>query len=294
MTYFIKSKPQLIEKTVIMQRFIITTFLFLVASFSTNAALRSDQITSKVHIGASAENTYDFTSGEVLYLVETQQGFILFSGESAHKPVDLYGFTGRYLDTESDLWYFRARYYSDELGRFISRDPMGYVDGMSLYAGYFASGFALDPKGLRSRQNNDEPTDTVEEEVIVPLGPNGKGPSIIPPDINEDDRKAGCICERPNAFSKFTRPAGIGGVRAAPVGTGVVPCKLGQFVRTQYKAKCIKKKVNEGDKCEPCPKKSCSFYILWECKYTKKPRKGRPTPTTAWIPVDGMKFSKCK
>ena len=59
-----------------------------------------------------------------------------------------YGFTGRYLDAESDLWYFRARYFSDELGRFISRDPLGYIDGMSLYGGYFASGFGLDPWGL--------------------------------------------------------------------------------------------------------------------------------------------------
>ena len=27
--------------------------------------------------------------------------------------------------------------YSDSLGRFVSRDPMGYVDGMSMYGGYF-------------------------------------------------------------------------------------------------------------------------------------------------------------
>ena len=58
-----------------------------------------------------------------------------------------YGFTGRYLDAEVDLWYFRARYFSDELGRFTSRDPLKYVDGMNLYNGYFAEEFALDPMG---------------------------------------------------------------------------------------------------------------------------------------------------
>ena len=42
---------------------------------------------------------------------------------------------------QCNLYYFRARYYSDELGRFISRDPLGYVDGMRLYAGYFAQRF---------------------------------------------------------------------------------------------------------------------------------------------------------
>jgi RHS repeat-associated protein len=58
-----------------------------------------------------------------------------------------YGFTGRYLDDETGLWYFRARYFSDELGRFISRDPLGYVDGYGLYGAYFAQKFGMDPSG---------------------------------------------------------------------------------------------------------------------------------------------------
>ena len=57
------------------------------------------------------------------------------------------GFTGRHLDSETDLYYFRARYYDTEQGRFISRDPAGYVDGMGLYNGYFASRFMMDPSG---------------------------------------------------------------------------------------------------------------------------------------------------
>ena len=58
-----------------------------------------------------------------------------------------YGYTGRRLDIETGLWYFRARYFSNELGRFISRDPLGYVDGMSLYGAYFAQWQGLDPSG---------------------------------------------------------------------------------------------------------------------------------------------------
>ncbi|MEW6428278.1 MAG: RHS repeat-associated core domain-containing protein [Thermodesulfobacteriota bacterium] len=34
---------------------------------------------------------------------------------------------------EAGLYYFRARFYSPVLGRFISRDPSGYNDGMNLY-----------------------------------------------------------------------------------------------------------------------------------------------------------------
>ena len=41
---------------------------------------------------------------------------------------------------------YRARFYHAELGRFISRDPIGYVDGMSLYRAYFAPNY-LDPSG---------------------------------------------------------------------------------------------------------------------------------------------------
>ena len=42
--------------------------------------------------------------------------------------------------------HFRARYYSPQLGQFISRDPLGYVDGMSQYRAYFVPG-AVDPTG---------------------------------------------------------------------------------------------------------------------------------------------------
>ena len=58
-----------------------------------------------------------------------------------------YGYTSRRHDHETGLMYFRARYYHPKLGQFISRDPLGYVDGMSQYRGYFVPGGA-DPTGL--------------------------------------------------------------------------------------------------------------------------------------------------
>jgi RHS repeat-associated protein len=57
------------------------------------------------------------------------------------------GFTGYALDEETGLYFARARMYSPGLGRFISRDPAGYVDGYSLYSGYFVPN-GLDPSGL--------------------------------------------------------------------------------------------------------------------------------------------------
>jgi RHS repeat-associated protein len=47
------------------------------------------------------------------------------------------GFTGRYLDKETGLWYYRTRMYSAQLGRFISRDEQEYRDGFDLYASFF-------------------------------------------------------------------------------------------------------------------------------------------------------------
>jgi|GEM_PF-6731600 len=39
----------------------------------------------------------------------------------------------KYFDDESELAYYGYRYYSPELGRFISRDPIGELD-ISLYS----------------------------------------------------------------------------------------------------------------------------------------------------------------
>ena len=42
-------------------------------------------------------------------------------------------FTGREYDPETGFYYYRARYYDPVWGRFLQRDPLGYVDGMNLY-----------------------------------------------------------------------------------------------------------------------------------------------------------------
>ena len=55
------------------------------------------------------------------------------------------GFTG--LRDEDGLIFARNRYFSPTLGRWIARDPAGYVDGYSLYGGYFVPG-GIDPSGL--------------------------------------------------------------------------------------------------------------------------------------------------
>jgi len=46
-------------------------------------------------------------------------------------------FTGREWDAETELYYFRARYESPRLGRFLSKDPMEFINGPNLY--YYVS-----------------------------------------------------------------------------------------------------------------------------------------------------------
>jgi RHS repeat-associated protein len=45
-------------------------------------------------------------------------------------------FQGRRYEKETNLIYFRARYYDPIMGRFLSVDPMGYQDSMNLYQGF--------------------------------------------------------------------------------------------------------------------------------------------------------------
>jgi RHS repeat-associated protein len=58
-----------------------------------------------------------------------------------------YTYTGRQFDSETGLYYYRARYYHAQLGRFVSRDPIGYYGRVNLYGAYFVPN-GVDPFGL--------------------------------------------------------------------------------------------------------------------------------------------------
>ena len=64
-----------------------------------------------------------------------------------------FGFTGQLWLPSVQLYYYKARMYSPQLGRFMQRDPLGYAAGLNLYA--YAGGDpvnARDPSGLATKQ----------------------------------------------------------------------------------------------------------------------------------------------
>jgi RHS repeat-associated protein len=78
--------------------------------------------------------------------ISDQNGAVLDSSDYGNE----FFFQGRTFDKESGLYYFRNRYYSPELGRFISRDPLGYDAGdINLYRFVGNDPYGgLDPMGL--------------------------------------------------------------------------------------------------------------------------------------------------
>jgi RHS repeat-associated protein len=94
------------------------------------------------------------SSGEVIsrygYTAYGEQSILTYTGssQSYSSYANRYTYTGREWDDSLKAHYFRARWYDAALGRFVNRDPIGYVDGMSLYGGYFAN-VGLDPQGTR-------------------------------------------------------------------------------------------------------------------------------------------------
>ncbi|MEK6589051.1 MAG: RHS repeat-associated core domain-containing protein, partial [Nitrospinota bacterium] len=66
-----------------------------------------------------------------------------------NKVKNSYTYTCREYDRETELYYYRARYYDAKVGRFINRDPIGFEGGINLYV-YVGNNPVsyIDPLGL--------------------------------------------------------------------------------------------------------------------------------------------------
>ena len=93
-------------------------------------------------------------------------------------------YTGQRWDAETGLYHYRARYYSPALGRFLTADPIGYGDGLNVYA-YVANDPVnlVDPSGLGAEQNRTTNWNFIEVGPVIP--PNNDAIFIV---LTDDSR----------------------------------------------------------------------------------------------------------
>jgi RHS repeat-associated protein len=115
---------------------------------------RQYSITAITDASGNIVELYEYSAFGLMTIFDSSNQDITATGSTIGNP---YGFTGRRWDQETELWYYRNRMYSPELGRFMQRDPEGYVDGMNLYAYVKNNPLRyLDPMGLRTVQENTD------------------------------------------------------------------------------------------------------------------------------------------
>jgi len=109
-------------------------------------------------------------TGEVVnHLIYDSYGNVVSESNAA---VDTrYLFTGREWDEEIELYYYRARYYDPEIGRFIVEDPIGFSGGdANLYRYVHNSPInRIDPSGTRDMRwpVNGSVTNNSSRPVVI-------------------------------------------------------------------------------------------------------------------------------
>ncbi len=123
-------------------------------------------------------NSSGLVASRYAYTAYGEQTLLNFTGaaQDFSTYANRHTYTGREWDNDLKLHYFRARWYDAVAGRFIGRDPLGFVDGENPYCAYFSPN-SLDPLGRAKLQEPSRPLATPMEggqQAIDPIGEDHK------------------------------------------------------------------------------------------------------------------------
>ncbi|RHI13254.1 hypothetical protein DW176_23755 [Bacteroides fragilis] len=128
----------------------MTVWLFDEESFVPVAMLKEGRSYSILtdQLGTPTE-AYDTEGNEVWSRVLDMDGNVI--GETGNKGMVPFLFQGQYYDRETGLAYNRFRYYSPQMGMYISQDPIGLASGiLNLYGYVKDTCWLIDPLGLKT------------------------------------------------------------------------------------------------------------------------------------------------
>jgi RHS repeat-associated protein len=106
---------------------------------------------SQDHLGSTTALTNS------LGVVTSQMNYDAFGNQTTGANLTRYEYTGREFDSDTGLYYYRARWYDPQVGRFISEDPIGLAGGINQFA-YVRNApiNSIDPTGLWSTEAHNE------------------------------------------------------------------------------------------------------------------------------------------